>query len=230
MTTDSKSNTKNKERVPRDHHDIERDSADPSVMAVNNLSSKDHPDASDGDLQLFSKALSGNGDNGKPMGAPREHEIDMRIARDGTWYYMGSPINRKPLVKLFSSVLNRDDNGRYFLRTPVEKAWISVDDVPFTAVEMQTRGQGDNGVLTFRTNIDEWVSMDAEHPLRVEVDDETGEPAPYILVRDNLEALIVRSVFYDLVELADMQEGAEGGQTLSVSSNGVRFELGNIDG
>ncbi len=149
----------------------------------------------------------------------------MRIARDGTWFYHGSPIGRKPLVKLFAGVLRRDEDGEFWLETPVEKARIRVDDAPFTAVEMFVEGAGTERRLRFRTNVDDIVTLDEDHPLRVAVDVETGEPAPYLTVRDGLEALIVRSVFYDLVELGDEQAGADG-PVLGVWSRGGFFALG----
>jgi len=132
-------------------------------------------------------------------------DIDMRIGRDGTWFYHGSPIGRKPLVKLFASVLRREDDGRYWLVTPAERGRIKVDDVPFTAVEVNASNRGAAQLLTFRTNLDDTVVADSEHPIRVIHDSVTGEPRPYILVRDRLEARILRPVFYELVELAEVR-------------------------
>ena len=152
-------------------------------------------------------------------------DIDMRIDRDGTWFYHGSPIGRKPLVKLFASVLRRDESGDFWLITPVEKARIQVDDAPFVAVEMSVSGSGPDQVLSFRTNIDEHVTAGRDHPLRVALDPVTAEPAPYILVRDGLEALIARAVFYDLVELG--VEDADSG-ILGVWSGGVLFPFGPV--
>jgi len=151
----------------------------------------------------------------------------MRIARDGTWFYHGSAISRKPLVRLFSSVLRREADGEYYLVTPVERVRVVVDDAPFMAVEMFVEGAGAAQSLSFRTNVDDIVVLDAEHPLRVEIDPKTGEPAPYIRVRDDLEALIVRSVFYDLVELGIAGTFESSGQTpgqtsgQSPSENGI---------
>jgi len=147
----------------------------------------------------------------------------MRIARDGTWFYHGSPIGRKPLVKLFSSVLRRDRSGDFWLVTPVEKARIRVDDAPFVAVEMAVSGEGAGQVLRFRTNIDEWVVAGPGHPLRVG-ESADGAPAPYVRVRGRLDALVARSVFYDLVELAELDAGTG---TLYVISSGRRFDLGS---
>jgi uncharacterized protein len=148
-------------------------------------------------------------------------DMDMRIARDGTWYYLGSPIGRLPMVKLFSSVLRHDPDDCYYLVTPVEKLRIRVDDAPFVAVELAAG----NGLVAFRTNVDDVVTADAEHPIRVEIDPETGEPAPYILVRDRLEALIARPVFYELVEMAEVRT-INGQELLGVTSAGQFFPLG----
>ncbi len=128
-------------------------------------------------------------------------DIDMRIARDGTWFYQGTPIGRKPMVKLFSNIIRRDGDD-YFLVTPVEKVGIRVDDAPFVAVTLDVQGQGDSQVLRFTTNVDELLDAGLEHPLRVVIDPVTQEPAPYVRVRTNLEALVHRNVFYQLVELA----------------------------
>jgi uncharacterized protein len=154
-------------------------------------------------------------------------DLDMRIARDGTWYYLGSPIGRKPLVKLFSSVIRKDDDD-YFLVTPVEKIGITVDDAPFTAVEMFSDGEGKDQIISFRTQVDDYVIIDKEHRFRIEIDPETTEPAPYITVRRNLEALIVRSVFYDLVELSE-QARIDDQDVFGFWSSGEFFELGKLN-
>jgi hypothetical protein len=153
-------------------------------------------------------------------------DFDMRIARDGTWYHQGSPIRRKPLVKLFASVLRRDDEGIYWLQTPVERGRILVEDAPFTAVELAAAGKGRDQRISFRTNLDDWVVMDEGHPIRIAVNPESREPRPYILVRDRLEALILRPVYYQLMELAVEQVVAEDGR-VGVWSDGVFFDLGN---
>lgn len=154
-------------------------------------------------------------------------DIDMRIARDGTWHYQGSPIERASLVKLFASVLKRDPAGDYWLETPVEKCRIRVDDAPFVAVAMTVQGDGCDRTLSFTTNVDENVIADAAHPIRVEVDPESGEPAPYIRVRDGLDALIARAVFYDLVELG-VEVDRDGETVLGVWSGGTFFALGPV--
>ena len=155
-------------------------------------------------------------------------DIDIRIARDGTWYHEGSPIGRKSLVKLFSTVLRLDDNGDYWLVTPAEKARIEVEDVPFVAVEMILNGKQTSNNLSFRLNNDEIVMADAAHRIRVETDSRTGEPSPYIHVRDGLEARIARPVYYELIELGEERSGG-GGRVLGVWSGGIFHELGTLD-
>jgi uncharacterized protein len=151
--------------------------------------------------------------------------IDMRIARDGTWYYLGSPIGRAAMVKLFSTVLRRDADGGYYLVTPVEKLGIQVDDAPFVAVEVLSEGAGRERSLGFRLNTDDHVLAGADHRIRVDIDPETQEPSPYIHVRGRLEALINRPVFYELVELAYQESGAMS-DVLGLWSQGIFFELG----
>ncbi|WP_367281106.1 DUF1285 domain-containing protein [Sneathiella sp.] len=155
-------------------------------------------------------------------------DLDMRIARDGTWFYLGSPIGRKPLVKLFSGVIRLDDDEKYYLVTPIEKIGITVDDAPFVAVEMFVEGEGRERVISFRTNVDDFVIMDEEHPFRLEIDPETKEPSPYVRVRANLEALINRPVFYDLVNLAG-EENIEDEARFGFWSSGQFFELGLVN-
>ncbi len=139
-----------------------------------------------------------------------DRSYDIRIARDGTWYYRGSPINRTALVKLFASVLRRDDSGGYWLITPAERGRIEVDDAPFTAVAVTAAGSGSSQTLIFRTNLDREITAGPEHPIRVAFDPGTGEPSPYILIVSGLEALIVRSVYYQLADLAVEHEGRLG--------------------
>jgi hypothetical protein len=155
-------------------------------------------------------------------------DFPFRIARDGTWYYHGTPIDRKELCKLFSSVLRRDEKGNFYLVTPVEQGRIAVDDAPFTAVELIVSGAGRGQTLTFRINLDQMVTADSAHPIRVVEDRATGEPSPYILVRDNLEALILRPQFYDLVEIAEERKEA-GTTVLGVWSGGMFFPLGRAE-
>ena len=150
--------------------------------------------------------------------------IDMRIARDGTWFYQGTPIGRKPMVKLFSNIIRRDGDD-YFLVTPVEKVGIKVDDAPFVAIAVEVEGEGEAQLLRFTTNVEETAEAGPEHPIRVEIDPVTQEPAPYVHVRTNLEALIHRNVFYQLVELAVSRE-IDGQRWLGVWSGGEFFRIG----
>lgn len=133
-------------------------------------------------------------------------DLDMRIARDGTWFYLGTPIGRPELVKLFSSILRKDGDD-YFLVTPVEKVGITVDDAPFVAVDFTAQGAGRDQRLTFTTHVGDSVTAGPEHPIRVVRDPETGEPSPYVNVRANLEALIDRKSFYRLVDLGTHHDG-----------------------
>lgn len=126
--------------------------------------------------------------------------LDIRIASDGTWFYLGTPIGRFELVKLFSSILRRDGDS-YFLVTPVEKVGIIVDDAPFVAQDFSVKHSGHSQSLCFETNVGDLTTAAKEHPIRVERDRHTGEPRPYVLVRRNLEALIDRKSFYRLVDL-----------------------------
>ncbi|MGI3211160.1 DUF1285 domain-containing protein [Roseovarius tibetensis] len=133
-------------------------------------------------------------------------DIDMRIARDGTWFYEGSPIRRPGLVRLFSTILRRDGDA-YFLVTPVEKVGITVEDAPFVAVDFEVTGDGPDMSLTFETNVGDHVTAGPEHPIRVTHADTTGEPSPYVMVRAGLDALIDRKSFYRLAEIGDRQNG-----------------------
>ncbi len=150
-------------------------------------------------------------------------DIDMRIARDGTWFYLGTPIGRPALVKLFSNILWREGD-QYFLVTPVEKVGITVDDAPFVAVDFEVEGQGRDMRLTFVTRTEDRATAGPEHPIRVDRDPETGEPAPYILIRRNLEALIDRKSFYRLVDLGRHEE-RDGTRWFGLWSGGVFFPL-----
>jgi hypothetical protein len=153
-------------------------------------------------------------------------DLDMRIARDGTWYYHNSPIGRAPLVRLFASVLRRDDDGVYWLVTPAERGRIEVEEAPFLAVELDATGTGREQELIFRTNLDEIVTAGSNHPLRV-VADATGEPHPYLLVRNGLEAKLARPVFYQLVDLG-IEEEIGGGKLFGVWSGNIFFRLGML--
>ncbi|SEJ33949.1 hypothetical protein SAMN05444007_104210 [Cribrihabitans marinus] len=146
-------------------------------------------------------------------------DLDMRIARDGTWFYLGTPIQRPELVRLFSSILKKE-GARYYLVTPVEKVGISVDDAPFVAVDFEVGGQGDAQVMTFETQVGDLAVAGPDHPIRVERDAETGEPSPYVHVRAELEALIDRKSFYRMVELGTHRDGWFG-----VWSSGAFFPI-----
>ena len=158
--------------------------------------------------------------------APAElGDLDMRIARDCTWYYRGTPILRLPLVKLFASVLRRDPDGSYWLVTPAERGRVVVEDAPFVSVAVDAEGEGRAQRLIFRTNLDEIVTAGEGHELRVETA-EDGTPDPYILVRPGLEARLARPVFYELAELG-VEETVGGERRFGVWSAGVFFELGD---
>ncbi|WP_227269252.1 DUF1285 domain-containing protein [Roseobacter weihaiensis] len=146
-------------------------------------------------------------------------DLDMRIARDGTWFYQGTPIGRPGLVKLFSSILKKE-GADYFLVTPVEKVGITVEDAPFVAIDFEAQGSGRDQVLTFYTQVDDIAVASADLPLRVVRDPDTGEPSPYVRVRRNLEALIDRKSFYRLVELGEHHDDWFG-----LWSSGVFFRV-----
>jgi hypothetical protein len=147
-------------------------------------------------------------------------DSEMRIARDGTWYHQGSPIGRPAMVRLFSTLLRREADGGYVLVTPVEKLDITVEDAPFTAVEMRSEGAGQERRLAFRLNTDDLIVADRDHPLRFGAGEDG--PHPYLRVRGELDALITRSVYYELAELALQDEAAPPG----IWSDGVFFPLG----
>lgn len=146
-------------------------------------------------------------------------DLDIRIARDGTWFYLGTPIGRPELVRLFSTILRKDDD-RYVLVTPVEKVGIVVDDAPFVAVDFTIQGTGDTQTLTFETNVGDHATAGPDHPIRVEREPETGEPSPYVLIRDRLEALIDRKSFYRLVDI-----GAHHKDWFGLWSGGTFFPI-----
>jgi uncharacterized protein len=151
-------------------------------------------------------------------------DIGLSIRADGVWLYRDSPIARPALVKLFAGVLRKDADGRHYLVTPAEKIDVAVDDAPFLAVEMEVRGAGTSQSLIFRTNIDDVVTAGPEHPLRFAVEPDNGGLKPYLLVRGRLEALVTRTLSYDLVEIA----AAEEGRGLGVWSGGAFFPM--LDG
>ncbi len=150
-------------------------------------------------------------------------DLDMRIAADGTWFYLKTPIGRPALVKLFASVLKREGDG-YFLVTPVEKCGIRVDDAPFLAVELNVEDGAAGQVLNFRTNVDDWVACGGDHRLRFEPEAGTGGLKPYLHVRRDLWAKVTRTLFFDLVELGEQRE-IDGRTMFGVSSAGMFFPM-----
>lgn len=152
-------------------------------------------------------------------------EMDMFIAKDGTWVHEGKPIRRKAMVELFASVLKLAEDDQFYLVTPVEKVRIRIEDCPFVALEMDVEGKGDKQVLTFTSNMGEVASAGKEHELRIEVDSETGQPHPVVHIRSGLNALINRAVFYRLVELAEQVELESGKLVTGIWSSGVFFEF-----
>lgn len=150
-------------------------------------------------------------------------DIDMRIARDGTWFYEGTPIGRPALVKLFANILKLED-GKFYLVTPVEKVGITVDDAPFVAVDFRVEGKGQAQKLTFVTNLGDEAEAGAAHPVRVMRDADTGEPSPYVMIRAGLEALIDRKSFYRLVELG-AHEQLQGERWFGLWSGSVFFPV-----
>lgn len=150
-------------------------------------------------------------------------DLDMRIARDGTWFYLGTPIGRKELVRLFSTIIRKDGDD-YFLVTPVEKVGITVDDAPFVAVDFDATGEGAEQALTFETNVGDVVVAGPDHPIRVARDPKTGEPSPYVHIRRNLEALIDRKSFYRLVEIGAHRD-IDGQSWFGLWSSGEFFPV-----
>ncbi|MBU2329303.1 MAG: DUF1285 domain-containing protein [Alphaproteobacteria bacterium] len=151
-------------------------------------------------------------------------DLDMEIKADGTWFYMGTPIGREPLVRLFSTVLRKDEDGKTYLVTPVEKVGIRVEDAHFIAVEMSVTEDAGESVLTFRTNVGDVVEAGPEHRLRFEVIGENHELKPYLGVRGRLEALVSRAVMYDLVERGEVLD-VEGRAMFAIRSRGMVFPV-----
>jgi hypothetical protein len=179
---------------------------------------------------LASNARSASGKGPPPVhlwNPPFCGDLDMRIATDGTWYYLKTPIGRPALVKLFASVLKREGD-KYFLVTPVEKVGISVEDAPFMAVELKVE-QGESGrILHFRTNVDDWVACGPGHALRFEPEPDTGGLKPYLHVRRELWAKVSRPLFYDLVDMGEEQK--IGGEAMfGIASGGEFFPMAPAD-
>jgi hypothetical protein len=182
-------------------------------------------------IEGFTKAIRREGAKGPPpvhqWNPPFCGDLDMRIASDGTWFYLKTPIGRPALVKLFASVLKREGD-RYFLVTPVEKCGITVDDVPFLAVEMKAEDGPHGRVLHFRTNVDDWVICGTDHALRFEPEAGTGGLKPYLHVRRDLWAKVSRPLFYDLVELGEERD-IDGEPMFGVVSGGKFFVMAPAD-
>jgi hypothetical protein len=175
--------------------------------------------------RIEAAAATPQGPAPKDRAPPRDcGHFDIHIDRDGSWFYRGTPINRASLVRLFSTVLERDDSGVYWLTTPVERGRVTVDDAPFMAVELDCTGEGETQSLIFRTNVGDFVTADADHPLRIETDPATETPRPYVAVRNRLEARLARPVFYALVELGT-EERVGGAIRFGVWSKGIFFPL-----
>lgn len=151
-------------------------------------------------------------------------DLDMEIRRDGTWFYLGTPIGRAALVQLFSTVLRKDEDGETYLVTPVERVRIRVEDAAFVAVEVNVGGQGDDQVITFRTNVGDVVEVGPDHPMRFVDEPETGGLKPYVLVRGRLEALIARAVMYELVSHGE-EIDVDGVTMFAVRSKGETYPI-----
>jgi hypothetical protein len=182
-------------------------------------------------LEAITGALARAGGKGPPpverWNPPFCGDLDMRIATDGTWFYMKTPIGRPALVKLFASVLKREGDS-YFLVTPVEKCGITVDDAPFLAVELNVENGAEGRVLHFRTNVDDWVSCGPQHALRFEPEAGTGGLKPYLHVRRDLWAKVTRALFFDLVEIGEERE-VDGKAMFGVISMGAFFAMAPAD-
>jgi hypothetical protein len=151
-------------------------------------------------------------------------DLDIQIKRDGTWFYMGTPIGRAPLVRLFSTVLRKDADGKTYLVTPVEKVGIQVEDAPFVAVEMNSTGEDDQQILTFRTNVGDLVECGPDNPLRFDIVGDTDQLKPYVLVRGRLEALLARPVMYELISYGENVE-VDGQEMFVLRSKGATFPI-----
>jgi uncharacterized protein len=152
-------------------------------------------------------------------------DIDMAIRADGSWWHEGGRMNRERMVKMFSRILRKDEDGKTYLVTPYEKVVVDVEDAPFIAVRVDRAGEaGPQQALAFLTNVGDVAVAGPENPIRVETDAETGEPAPYVLVRGRLEAKIARPAFYELVDMAETDPKDE--KVLGVWSQGIFFPIG----
>lgn len=153
--------------------------------------------------------------------------VEMRIDREGRWFFMNSPIGRKRMVKLFSKVLRLDDDGEYYLVTPVEKIRIEVEERPFLIIDYQIIEDNEDQIIVFETNTGEKFILDDDHPIVFKTNSETGEPKPYVRVRSNLEGIISRNIFYKLIDLSTKKE-IEGNQIFVINSNNQEFTIGKL--
>lgn len=175
-------------------------------------------------LQDLMDALADTSDGERPVERWNPDycgEMDLIIKADGSWWHEGSRMTRRGMIDLFASVLRKDEDGRTYLVTPVEKLGIQVERAHFLAIRVDATGEGEAQRLFFKTNLDETCEAGPDHPIRVETDPETMEPDPSVIVRGRLEASITRAVFYELVDLAVENDG-----TLGVWAGGTFFPLG----
>jgi len=197
----------------------------PAMCAVEKPDSATDPGKAD-DLARAVKAAAKEGKGPPPVhlwNPPYCGDLDIRITRDGQWWYLGTPIGRTKLVKLFASVLKLED-GRHYLVTPVEKIGITVDDAPFVAVDFHVENPGPDQVIVFETNVGDETRAGPDDPIRVVRDPETGEPSPYVHVRRGLEALIDRKSYYRLVEAGE-RERVDGTLWFGLRSGGTFFPV-----
>ena len=158
---------------------------------------------------------------------PLCENVEMKIDREGRWFFMNSPIGRERMVKLFSKVLRLDEDGEYYLVTPVEKIRIEVEERPFLIIDYQLIKKNDKQIISFETNTGDIFLLDKDHPINVNINPKTGEPKPYVLVRSNLEGIISRNMYYKLIELAETKKVA-GEQILVLKSDNQDFEIGRL--
>ena len=158
---------------------------------------------------------------------PLCENVEMKIDREGRWFFMNSPIGRERMVELFSKVLRLDEDGEYYLVTPVEKIRIEVEERPFLIIDYQLIKKDDKQVISFETNTEDIFLLDKDHPINVNINPKTGEPKPYVLVRSNLEGIISRNIYYKLIELAETKK-VEGEQILVLKSDNQDFEIGRL--
>ena len=195
---------------------------------MNEAKADDPKSRDDSELARIEAAAAKSPDATAKAQAPQRDcgHFDIHIDRDGSWFYRGTPINRASLVKLFSTVLECDADGVFWLTTPVERGRVTVEEAPFLAVELERRGDGPGQELIFRTNVGDFVTADADHPLRIATDPKTDSPRPYVLIRNRLEARLSRPVFYNLVDYG-VEERVGDATRFGVWSKGTFFPLDN---